>query len=79
VCTPTTGTITQFTRRDEEIGGWTVNKGSGRVENVKRVFVRTGNSADQEKLDRTVSATKRQKGCNQEMPDETGDATKWQS
>jgi hypothetical protein len=79
VCTPTTGTITQFTRRDEEIGSWNVNEGSGRVANVKRVFVPTGNSADQKKLDRTVGATKRQKGYDQERPDETVDATKWQS
>jgi hypothetical protein len=61
--TPKTGTITQFTRRDEEIGGWNVSEGSGRVANVKRVFVRTGNSADQDKLDGTVGGTKRQKGC----------------
>jgi hypothetical protein len=63
VFTPTTGTITQFRRQDEEIGGWTINKGSGGIANVKRVFAPTGNPADQEKLDGAVSATKRQKGC----------------
>jgi hypothetical protein len=63
VSTPKTGAITQFTRQDEEIGGWNVNEDSGRVANVKRVFVPTGNSADQDKLDGTVGGTKGQKGC----------------
>jgi hypothetical protein len=63
VSTPKTGTITQFTRRDEEIGGWNVNQGSGCVANVEQVFVPTGNPADQDKLDGTVGGTTRQKGC----------------
>jgi hypothetical protein len=37
VSTPKTGTITQFTRQDEEIGGWNGNEGSDRVANGWRL------------------------------------------